>query len=141
MTRQVEQRVDLGDGHRLRAGGELDDLVTRQHLALGEHTQVEAGPPMRDEQRRDSGIVHADADPVTRDAGLSDLEIRVADPVAVSDADLVVAETLDGEVLTELAVHEVVAPELPLPVAIRVELVHEDRALLAAVPGQVALPV
>ena len=40
---EVEERVDLGDRHLLRAGGELDDLVPRLHLALFEHAEVEAG--------------------------------------------------------------------------------------------------
>ena len=56
-----------------------------------------------DEQRRHGGLVHADADAVTGDARLGDLEQRVADPVAVADADLVVGQALDGEVLAELA--------------------------------------
>ena len=73
--------------------------------------------------------------------GWRDLEDRGADPVAVADADLVVAQPLDGEVLAELAVDEVVAAELALPVAVGVELVDEHGPLLAAVPGQVALAV
>ena len=40
---EVEERVDLGDRHLLRAGGELEDLVSRLHLALFEHAEVEAG--------------------------------------------------------------------------------------------------
>ena len=64
-----------------------------------------------------------------------------ADPVAVADADLVVAEPLDREVLAELSVDEVVSSELALPVAVRVDLVDEDGALLAAVPREVALAV
>ena len=37
MAGQVEQRVDLGDGHRLRAVGDLDDLLAGLDLTLGEH--------------------------------------------------------------------------------------------------------
>ena len=40
---EVEERVDLGDRHLLRAGGELDDLVSRLDLALLEYPEVEAG--------------------------------------------------------------------------------------------------
>ena len=43
MPGEVEERVDLGDRHLLRAGGELDDLVPRLDLALLEHAEVEAG--------------------------------------------------------------------------------------------------
>ena len=63
------------------------------------------------------------------------------DPVAVADADLVVAEPFDGEVLAELPVDEVVASKLVFPVPVGVHLVDEHGPLLAAVPGQVALPV
>ena len=82
-----------------------------------------------------------DADPVARHARLGDLEQRLADPVAVADADLVVGEALDREVLAELAVGEVVAPELALPVAVGVDLVDEHRAVLAAVRAPVGLVV
>ena len=51
------------------------------------------------------------------------------------------AESFDGEVLAELSVDEVVSAELALPVPIRVELVDEHCALLAAVPRQIALTV
>jgi pimeloyl-ACP methyl ester carboxylesterase len=43
VPRHVEQRVDFGDGHLFRSGGDLDDLVTRLNLALFEHAEVEAG--------------------------------------------------------------------------------------------------
>ena len=64
-----------------------------------------------------------------------------ADPVAIADADLVIGEPLDGEVLAELSVDEVVSSELAFPVPIRVDLVDEHRALLAAVPRAIALTV
>ena len=72
---------------------------------------------------------------------MGDLEDGGADPVAVADADLVVAQPLDGEVLAELPVDEVVPAELAFPVAIGVALVDEHGALLTAVPGEIALPV
>ena len=80
-------------------------------------------------------------DAVAGDARLGDLEDGGADPVAVADADLVVAQPVDGEVLAELPVDEVVSTELAFPVAVGVELVDEHGALLAAVPGEVALAV
>ena len=80
-------------------------------------------------------------DAVAGDARLGDLEDGVADPVAVADAHLVVAEPVDGEVLAELSVDEVVSAELAFPVPVRVDLVDEHRALLAAVPAEIALAV
>ena len=96
---------------------------------------------MRDEQRGHAGLVHADADPVAGDAGLSHLEQRTADPVAVADAHLVVGQALDGEVLAELPIREVLAAELSLPVAVRGQLIHERRPLLTSVTGEVGLSI
>ena len=138
---QVEQRVDLGDGHLLRTRRELDDLVARLHLALFEHAEVEARAAVRDEQRGDARVVHAEPDAVAGDARLGDLEDGGADPVPVADAHLVVAQPLDREVLAELSVDEVASSELTFPVPVRVDLVDEHRALLAAVPAEVALAV
>ena len=69
------------------------------------------------------------------------LEAGGADSVAVADADLVVTEAFDSEVLAELPVDEIVASELAFPVPIRVDLVDEHCTLLAAVPTEIALTV
>ncbi len=138
---EVEQRVDVGHRHLLGSRGESHDVVARLHLALFEHPEVETRTVVRDEQRGDPRIIHADPDAITRHARLRHLEDRAADLVTVADAHLVVAESLHGEILAELSVDEVVSSELALPVPVRVDLVDEDRTLLAAVPGQIALTV
>jgi len=69
------------------------------------------------------------------------LELRLADPVPVTDAHLVIGQAGNGEVLPELAVAEIVAIEKLLPVPIGLDLVHEDGTLLTSVPGQIALAV
>jgi hypothetical protein len=138
---EVEQPVDLHDGHLLGAGRHLLDRLPRLDVALLDHAQIEPGPPVRHEQRRDPRVVHPQPDAVAGDARLGDLEQRPADPEAVADADVLVREALDGEVLAELPEHEVAAPELALPIAIGLVLVDEDGPLLAAVAGLVALPV
>ena len=74
MTGEIEKAVDLGNRHRLRARGELDDLIPGLDLALLEHPKVEAGAAVGDEQRRHARVVHADADAVAGDARLGDLE-------------------------------------------------------------------
>src|SRR5262249_29260184 len=93
------------------------------------------------QERGHPRLVEADADAVAGGPGLRHLEQAGADPEAVADADLGVGQALDGEVLAELTVHEVAAPQLLLPVPVGVELIHEDRAWLAAVSAEVALPV
>lgn len=54
---------------------------------------------------------------------------------------LVVGQAVDGQVLTELAIGQVVAPEVPPPVLIGLNLVDEHGPLLAAVALRVALAV
>ena len=72
---------------------------------------------------------------------MSDLEQCAADLVTVADAHSIVGQSFDREVLAELSMDEVPPLELPLPIAIRFDLVDEDGALLTSMPGQVALTV
>jgi hypothetical protein len=106
-----------------------------------DHAQVEAGPPARRQQRRHARLVRANADAIAGHAGLGHFEQRAAYAVAVADADFVVGQPLDGEVLAELPVREIAAAQLLLPVPVRLGLVDEDSALLAPVAAKIALPV
>ncbi len=141
MTGHVEQRVDLEDGHALGAGRDLHDLIAGFDFAFLQHTEIEARSAVRDQQRGHPRLVHSDAHPVTGDARLRDLEHSAADPVMVSDAHLCVRQALDGEVLPELPVGEVLSTQLILPVAIGVDLIDEHGPVLAAVARQVPLSV
>ena len=118
-----------------------DDLVAGPHQPFGDHPQIEAWAVMGDQQCGQFRLAEPHADPEACHARLRDLELRLADPIAIADADLVIAETFDGEVLAELAELEVVAAEVVLPVAVGLDLVDQDGPLLAAVPVQVALAV
>jgi hypothetical protein len=104
-------------------------------------SEVEAGTPVTGEQRGHARLVHADTDPVARHPWLCDLEQSGADAIPVADAHLVVAEPVNGEVLTELAEDEVVAVQLFAPVTVRIELIHVHGSLLASVTGAIALAV
>ena len=141
MPGQVEQAVDLGHGHGLRPGGHLNDLVPGLYGALVEHPEVEPGPVMGNQQSGHACLVHPDPHPVARHPRLGHLEQRLTDLVAIADAHLVISQAGDREILPELAVAEVVAAQLLLPVPVRLDLVHEHRTVLAAMPGQIALPV
>jgi DNA-directed RNA polymerase specialized sigma24 family protein len=57
---------------------------------LLQDTQVEAGAALGDQERRYPRVVHADPDAVARDAGLGDLELRLADAEVVADSHLVI---------------------------------------------------
>src|SRR3981081_1942983 len=85
-------------------------------------------------------LLHADAHPVTGNARLRHFEQSAADPVTVADADLQVRQAVDGEVLPELPIGEVVSTELALPIVIGVDLINENGPGLAAVPTQAPRP-
>ena len=141
MPGQVEQGVNVGHRHGLRPGGHLDDVIPGLDPALAQHPEVESRPVVGDEQRGHPRVVHPDAHPVAGDPGLGHLELRLADPVPVADAHLVIRQAVHREVLPELAVAEVIAAQLLLPVPVGLDLVHEHGAVLPTVPGQVALPI
>ena len=117
------------------------DVIAGLDDPLLQDSEVEPGTVMRDEQRGHRRVVHSDADAVAGDPWLGHLEQCPTDAVAVADADLAVGEALDGEVLAELAVPEVVPSELALPIAVGVDLVDEHRAMLAAMGNPVGLVV
>ena len=88
----------------MRSGSARDreDRVAGADLAFLEHAQVEARPSAGGQERGHLRLVRANADAVAGGPGLGHLEQRSPDPVAVADADLVVRQPLDGEVLAEL---------------------------------------
>jgi hypothetical protein len=111
------------------------------HVARFEHAEVESRPSAAREQRRHARLVHPNADAIAGDARLRHLEQGAADPIAIADAHRSVWQSFDGEVLAELAVDEVAPFQLLFPVAVGIDLVDVDRAVHAAVAGQVALPI
>jgi hypothetical protein len=135
---QIEQRVNVGDGHALGTGQDLDDLVAGFDLALLENAKIKARSVMRHDERRHLRLVHPDAEPVAGDARL---EQRASDPITVADAHLCVGQAVDREILAELPVSEVVAAKLSLPIAVGINLINKYRAVLAAVPLQIALAI
>ena len=52
-----------------------------------------------------------------------------------------VGQAVDGEVLSELSIGEIVSTKPALPIVIGVYLIDEHGPVLAAVPSQVPLPV
>jgi hypothetical protein len=63
------------------------------------------------------------------------------DPVSVADAHLVVRHTFNSEVLAELSVSKIASIQSIPPISIRLDLLDEDRALLASVTLQISLSV
>jgi hypothetical protein len=63
------------------------------------------------------------------------------DPVAITNAHLIVGQAVDCEVLAELPKGEVASVELILPIMIRGDLIDKDGPVLAAVPRQITLTI
>ena len=82
----VEEIGDLLDAESLRPVGDLDDRVAGADLALLDHAQVEARAAVPGQQRGHPRLLEADADLVTGDPRLRDLEHRGADREPVADA-------------------------------------------------------
>ena len=141
VRRQIEERVNLSDGHALRRLSYLHDFVAGTHFTFAENAEIEARPAAGCEQCRHPRLVHANADAIARDAGLGDLEKRGADLKSIADADGIISQSFDSKVLAKLSVNEIVPLQLLLPVAIRFNLINEDGAMFTSVPGQVALTV
>ena len=90
MTRLVQKRINLRDGH---AFGSLNDphyLVAGPYFSLFEDAKIEAGPIVRDEQSGHLRLAHPNADPVASNTRLSHLEQRASDTVTIAYAHLVV---------------------------------------------------
>src|SRR4029077_6841613 len=103
--------------------------------------EVEARTMLRDKEIRHLGHAESHADTKAGDAGLSDFEFGLADPVAVADADVAIGQPVDGEVLPEVARPQVVAAQVVAPVVVRLGLIDHHGALLSAMPREVTLAV
>ena len=141
MIGRVEERVDLCDGHSLVRLTHFHDFVAGTDIAFLQDAEIEPRPAAGCQQCRHPRLVHPNADAIAGNAGLSDLEQCAADLITVADANGIVGQSFDREVLAELSVSEVGPLQLLLPVAIRFDLVDEGGSLLTAVAGHVALTV
>jgi hypothetical protein len=128
-------------GDPLGPGADLDDLLTRLDFTFGNHPAVETGSPVRHQQRSHPALADAHACAITGNTGLGYLEDRLPDPISVPDADLIVRQPFDGQILTQKPGHQVVATQFLGPVTVWIELIHEDGAVLSAVAREVALAV
>lgn len=141
MAGQVQQGVDVGDGHPFRTGGHLADRVACLDHTLTEHPKVEPWPMVAHQQGRQPRLPQPQTHPIAGDPRLAHLEQGLADLVPVTDTHLVVGEPLDREVLAELPRLEVVPAEDLPPVLVGRQLVHQDGAVRSAVPAEVTLAI
>src|ERR1700722_3282051 len=141
MIGRIKKRVDLCDGHSLVRLSHLHDFVAGADLAFPQDAEVESRSSAGCQQCRHPRLVHPDTNAITGHARLSDLEQCAADLITVADANGIVGQSFDREVLAELSVDEVGPLQLLLPVAIGFDLVDEGGPLLTPVAAQVALTV
>jgi hypothetical protein len=87
---EVEQRVGVGDRQGTGTAPGLDDRVAGLDVSFGDDAHVEAGTVMAHQQLGQFRLAKSHADPVAGDAGLGNLELRLANAVPVADADLVI---------------------------------------------------
>ncbi len=96
---------------------------------------------MGNKECRHLRVIHPYADAVAGNPRLGHFEECAPDAVAISNADLVIGKALDGEVLTEVAILKVLPLQLIRPVAVGVELIHHQGAMLSAVACKVTLAI
>jgi hypothetical protein len=96
---------------------------------------------MRDKQGWHLRIVHSNPEPVAGDARLCHLKDRAANPVPVSDTDLIIRKTFNSEILSELPVLEVVPAEDVLPISIGVELICHHGAVFTTMALEIPLAI
>jgi hypothetical protein len=137
-----EIQEGIGVGHaEVGASRGPDDLVAGLDLSLTDDAHVETGTAVADEKGWQLRLTETEAHAIAADPRLGELELGLTDAIAVADADLVVGQAIDGEVLADLTVAQAVATEVLLPMSVGLELVHQDGSLLATVAVQAALSV
>src|ERR1700722_10935992 len=139
MIGRIKKRVDLCDGHSLVRLSHLHDFVAGADLAFPQDAEVESRSSAGCQQCRHPRLVHPDTNAIAGHARLSDLEQCAADLITVADANGIVGQSFDREVLAELSVNEVGPLNALLPVTIGFDLVNDGRSVPTAVAGQVAL--
>src|SRR5271165_2644491 len=141
MARKVKQRVDFGDADLLGSRADFDYVLTGFNLSFGDDPEVEPRATVGDQQCGHLRFPQPQADPVTGHPRLADFEDGLADPVSIADANLIVRQTLDREILAEMAGLQVVAVQFARPIPVGVKLIHQHGAVFATVPTEVALAV
>jgi hypothetical protein len=86
-------------------------------------------------------VIHANTDAVARYPRLRHFKYRIANAVAIADADFVIGKSVYREVFSELAEDKVIPSEKVFPVVIGVHLINKNGTLLSTMAGEVALSI
>src|SRR5215469_13149469 len=117
MVWRIKQRVDLCDSHSFLRLSHLHDFVASANLAFLQDAEVEPRSAAGCQQSWHPRFVHPNADAITSNARLSDLEQPAADLITVNANDIV-GQSFNREILAELSVDEVGPLQLLLPITI-----------------------
>jgi hypothetical protein len=118
MSWQIQESVNVGDCDLLWAIANFHDVIAGTNFSFLQYSKVEAWPTMCDQQSRHARLVHADANAVAGYARLGHFEYCITDTVPITDANLAIGKTFNGEVFAELAKTEIVAPKKARPVTV-----------------------
>src|SRR5579863_1255690 len=140
-SRQIQESVNVGHANSLWTVSNFYNVVARPNFTLLQDAKVESWSVMCYEQGWHTRLVRANAHAVARYSWLRYFKYCTTDPVSISNADLVVRKSLDGEVFSELAKSKIVAAQKALPVMVRIHLVDEYSALFPAVTSEIRLGV
>ena len=88
---------------------------------------------MRNKQGRHLRIVHSNSEAIAGDTRLSHFKDCSADPVSVPNANLIVGEAFNGEILSKLSILEVISAEFALPIPVGFDLIDHDGTMFTAV--------
>jgi hypothetical protein len=141
MSWQVQETINVGHRDPFWTIGDFHDVIGRPHFAFLQHAKVESWSVMGYKQGRHTRLIHADAHAVARHARLRYFKYGTTDTVSIADAHLVIRESLDGEVFSELTESKITAAEKALPVMVRVRLVDKYGAVFPSVTGEIGLRI
>ena len=103
MSWQIQEGVNLGHTDSLWTISNFCNVVACPNFSFLQHAKVESWSVMFYEQGCHPRFIHANTDAVARYAWLCYFKYRTTNAVAITDADLVIRQSFNSEVFSELA--------------------------------------
>src|SRR5208337_1234528 len=113
---QIQKGVNVAHADSFWTVRNFYNVISRPNFSFLQHAKVESWSVLCNQKRRHTRLVHADGDAVARHPWLRYFEYRTTNAVAITNADLIIRKSLDGEVFSELAKSKIVAAQKGLPV-------------------------
>jgi hypothetical protein len=141
MSGQIQESINFRHGDPSWTISNSYDLVARPNFSFLQHAKVEPWPVMCNEQGWHSRFIHANDDAEAGYAGLCHFKDRITNAVPITDTNLVIGKSFNGEILSELAETKSIALKDAFPVSVRIHLVDKYGSLLTTVTGKIRLRV